>query len=83
MGAGSDEYSHCRKATLNFSEIVAYLLEAKFLKNLLESSLFGDQDLTILGREGKVKNHGVGDLSTDNTVPKVAKLILTNELSLL
>lgn len=53
------------------------------MKNLLESSLFGDQDLTILGREGKVKNHGVGDLSTDNTVPKVAKLILTNELSLL
>ena len=42
------------KTTLNFNEIVAYLLEVESLNKPQESSFLSDQALTISARVGKV-----------------------------
>lgn len=49
---------HSRRETiLNLNQIVAYLLEAEYLKKPRESSSSVDQRLAISGG-GKVENHG-------------------------
>ena len=56
MGATGYECS-CRESTLNFNEVVTYLLEAESAKKPLEFSSLDDQAIAIIGVASKSKNH--------------------------